>query len=144
MAVPLWSSLLYSLQKFTIMSTQEMTMTTQQIATRLAELCRMGQFEAAQKELYADDVVSIEPYETPEFAKETKGLDAIIEKGHKFESMVEEMHGGSVSEPLVAENSFAFVMSMDMTMKGKGRMNMSELCVYQVKDGKVVSEQFFM
>jgi len=126
------------------MTTEQMTMTTQQIANRLAELCRLGQFEAAQKELYADDAISIEPYETPEFAKETKGLDAIIEKGHKFESMVEEMHGGSVSEPLVAGNTFAFVMSMDMTMKGQGRMNMSELCVYQVKDGKVVSEEFFM
>jgi len=126
------------------MTTEQMTMTTQQIANRLAELCRLGQYEAAQKELYADDAISIEPYETPEFAKETKGLDAIIEKGHKFESMVEEMHGGSVSEPLVAGNTFAFVMSMDMTMKGQGRMNMSELCVYQVKDGKVVSEEFFM
>lgn len=126
------------------MTTEQMTMTTQQIANRLAELCRLGQFEAAQKELYADDAISIEPYETPEFAKETKGLDAIIEKGHKFESMVEEMHGGDVSEPLVAGNTFAFVLSMDMTMKGKGRMNMSELCVYQVKDGKVVSEEFFM
>jgi hypothetical protein len=126
------------------MTTEQMTMTTQQIANRLAELCRLGQYEAAQKELYADDAISIEPYETPEFAKETKGLDAIIEKGHKFESMVEEMHGGDVSEPLVAGNTFAFVLSMDMTMKGKGRMNMSELCVYQVKDGKVVSEEFFM
>ncbi len=29
-------------------------------------------------------------------------------------------------------------------MKGQGRMNMTELCVYQVKDGKVISEQFFV
>lgn len=126
------------------MATQEMTMTTQQIATRLAELCRLGQFETAQKELYAEDAVSIEPYETPAFAKETKGLDAIIEKGRKWDSMVEAMHGGSVSDPLIAENSFAFVMNMDVTMKEHGRMKMSELCVYQVKDGKIVSEQFFM
>lgn len=119
-------------------------MTTQQIATRLAELCRLGQFETAQKELYAEDAVSIEPYETPAFAKETKGLDAIIEKGRKWDSMVEAMHGGSVSDPLIAENSFAFVMNMDVTMKEHGRMKMSELCVYQVKDGKIVSEQFFM
>lgn len=121
-----------------------MTMTTQQIAARLTELCRQGQFETAQKELYADDAVSKEPYETPEFEKETKGLDAILEKGKKFESMVEEMHGGDVSEPVVADNSFAFVMTMDATMKGKGRMKMSELCVYEVKDGKIISEQFFM
>ncbi|WP_298732459.1 SnoaL-like domain-containing protein [uncultured Chitinophaga sp.] len=126
------------------MTTQQTTLTTQQIATRLAELCRLGQYEAAQKELYADDAISIEPYETPDFAKETKGLDAIIEKGRKFEAMVEEMHSNSVSEPLVAENSFALVMTMDMTMKGKSRMKMGELGVYQVKDGKIISEQFYM
>lgn len=119
-------------------------MTTEQIAQRLVELCRKGDYETAQKELFANDAVSIEPWETPDFAKETKGLDAIIEKGHKFEAMVQEMHGGSVSEPLIAGNSFAMVLSMDMTMKGKERMNMSELCVYQVKDGKVVSESFHM
>jgi len=28
-------------------------------------------------------------------------------------------------------------------MKGKDRMQMEESCVYEVKDGKVVSEQFF-
>ena len=41
-------------------------MSTQQIAARLAELCRQGEFEAAQKELFAKDAVSIEPRETPE------------------------------------------------------------------------------
>lgn len=119
-------------------------MTTDQIARRLVELCRTGDFETAQKELFANDAISIEPYATPEFEKETKGLDAIIEKGHKFESMVEAMHGGDVTDPVVAGNSFAMVMRMDMTMKGKGRMDMSELCVYQVKDGKIISESFHM
>ena len=42
-------------------------MNTQQIATRLAELCRQGQFEAAQKELFAEDAVSIEPRATPDW-----------------------------------------------------------------------------
>lgn len=119
-------------------------MTTEQIAKRLAELCSQGQFETAQRELFADDAVSIEPFETPDFSKETVGLKAIIEKGHHFNSLVEEMHGGTVSEPLIAGNSFALVMSMDMTMKGRERMNMSELCVYQVKDGKIISESFHM
>jgi hypothetical protein len=31
-----------------------------------------------------------------------------------------------------------------MTMKGQGRMNMGELCVYDVKDGKIVSEAFHL
>jgi len=34
-------------------------------------------------------------------------------------------------------------MGMDVTMKGMGRVKMEEVCVYKVKDGKVVSEQFF-
>jgi hypothetical protein len=112
-------------------------MNTQQIAARLTELCSQGQFEAAQKELFAEDAVSIEP-------QETKGLRAIIEKGHKFESMVEKVHGVSTSEPLVTGNAIAIALTMDVTMKGRGRVKLEELCAYEVKDGKIVSEQFFM
>jgi len=119
-------------------------MTTQQIASRLVELCRQGKFEEAQNELFSKDAVSIEPYATPEFAKETKGLDAIHEKGKKWEGMVEEMHHMEVSDPMVASNTFACTMRMDITTRGRGRMDMTELCVYQVKDGKIVSEEFFM
>lgn len=119
-------------------------MTTQEIAKRLADYCQKGQWEAAQRELYAEDAISIEPYATEAFAKETKGLEAIRQKGSKFNSMVQEMHSIAVSEPLVAVNTFAFILHMDVTMKGKGRMAMPELCVYQVKDGKIISEQFYI
>jgi hypothetical protein len=119
-------------------------MTTSEIANQLAEHCRKGQWEAAQKELYAQDSISIEPQASPDFEKETKGLSAIIQKGHKFDAMVEKMHGLTVSEPLVSGNVIAFTLTMDITMKGHPRMNMAELCVYLVKDGKVVHEQFFM
>jgi hypothetical protein len=119
-------------------------MSTQEIATRLAELCKKGEWETAQKELFAEDAISIEPYATPAFEKEVKGLPAIIEKGHKFEEMVETTHGLTVSEPLIAASSIAFTLSMDITMKGRKRETMGELCVYQVKDGKIISEQFFM
>ena len=119
-------------------------MTTEQIAARLAELCRQGQFEDAQKELYAENAVSIEPEGMPDFPKETKGLRAIIEKGHKFESMVEKVHGCTTSAPLVAGTAIAFTLTMDVTMKGRGRVKLEEICAYEVKDGKIVSEQFFM
>ncbi len=119
-------------------------MSTQEIAKRLVELCSKGDFESAQKELFAKECISIEPYATPDFEKETKGLDAILEKGKKFMSMVEERHGVKISEPLVATNSFAITLFMSVTMKGQGRMDMSELCVYTVKDGEIVSEQFYM
>jgi ketosteroid isomerase-like protein len=126
------------------MSTSTTTMSTVDIANRLVELCRKGDFGAAQNELFAQDAVSIEPYGTEMFEKEIKGLDAIIEKGKKWGEMVEEAHGMEVSEPLVADSSFAVTMNMDVTMKGGQRMSMTELCIYHVKDGKIVSEQFFM
>ena len=119
-------------------------MKTTEIANRLVSLCREQNWEAAQKELYADNVVSIEPQETPAFKKETRGLPAILEKGRKFAAMVEQMHALSVSDPLIAGNSFSCTMRMDVTMKGAVRMDMTELCVYDVKDGKVISEQFHM
>jgi ketosteroid isomerase-like protein len=126
------------------MSTSTAVMTTAEIANRLVELCEKGDFEGAQKELFANDAVSIEPQASPAFEKETKGLDAIIEKGHKWSSMVQEVHGMKVSEPIVSQNSFAVTMSMNVTMKDGNKMDMTELCVYNVKDGKIASEHFFM
>ena len=119
-------------------------MTTKEIADRLVELCRKGEFEEAQTELFAEDAISIEPHATPDFPKETKGLQAIKEKGEKWNSMVEEMHGLDVSDPLVAANSFACTMKMDVTMKDGKQMDMTELCIYHAKDGKIISEEFSM
>ena len=73
-----------------------------------------------------------------------KGLKAVEEKGKTFDAMVEKIHSIDASEPLVAGNSIAFTLGMDLTMKGRGRMNSPELCVYQVKDGKIISEEFFV
>jgi hypothetical protein len=119
-------------------------MTTNQIANRLVELCRQGQFDTAQKELFAKDAMSIEPQASPGFEKETKGLDAIMEKSKKWGDMVESMNKMEVSEPVVAANSFACTMHMDVTMKNKEHWDMTELCTYTIKDGKIVTEQFFM
>lgn len=119
-------------------------MKTEEVAQRLVALCREVKWEQAQKELYADNAVSIEPHATPMFQKETLGLPAILEKGKKFAGMIERVHSTNVSDPIVAGSSFACTLQLDVTMKGQGRMNMSELCVYDVKDGKIVAEQFHL
>lgn len=118
-------------------------MTTKEIADRLVALCRNGEFEQAQKELYAEDAASIEPGANSVFPKETYGLKNIIKKGNLFQSMIEEVHGNTIGEPIFAGNAIAVALSMDMTMKGMGRSKMEEVCVYEVKDGKIVSEHFF-
>lgn len=117
---------------------------TADIARRLVALCREAKWETAQRELFAPDAVSLEPHPGPMFDQETKGLEAIVAKGKKFDAMIEKTHSLKVSDPLVAPSSFACTMDLDITMKGQGRMNMGELCVYEVKDGKIISERFFL
>jgi ketosteroid isomerase-like protein len=125
-------------------TTATATMSTKEVAKKLKKLCEQGNFEGAQKELFAKDAVSIEPMASEAFAKETHGLDAILKKGKKWEEMVSKNHSLEVSDPIIAGNTFAVTMHMDVTMKDGKRMDMTELCVYNVRDGKVVSEQFFM
>jgi len=119
-------------------------MKTKEIADRLVALCREAKWAAAQRELFADDAVSIELRAEPGMEKETKGLTAIVEKGRKFGEMIDQVHALTVSDPVVADHSFACAMSMDVTMKGQPRMQMAEICVYELKDGKIVSERFHL
>ena len=116
-------------------------MTTKEVAEKLVEYCRQGKFEEATKELYALDVVSVEPEGTPD--NEVKGLDGVIAKGEKFNDMVEEFHGMEVSNPVVADKFFTCSMKMDITFKGAARSTMEEVCLYKVDNGKIIREEFF-
>ncbi len=120
-------------------------MTTQEVANRYKELEKQGRWDLIQEELYSQDIVSIEPDKAVAMGmqKTTNGLDAVKAKGEAFNAGIEEMHGGYCSDPVVGGNFFSVSMGMDVTMKGTGRMNMDEVCVFEVKDGKIIKEQFF-
>ena len=124
------------------MSTAEAVMTTQEVANRLSELFKEGKWTQIQDELFSEDAVSIEPENAPGM-QTVKGIDAIRQKGKEFNDSVEEMHGGFAGEPIVGGNFIAVSMGMDATMKGTGRMKMDEIALYEVKEGKIVREQFF-
>lgn len=116
-------------------------MTTQEIANRLVELCRQGDYTTVYQELYAPNCVSIEPKGAPN--EVCNGLEEMAAKGKAWNESMLEFHGSSVGEPIVAEDHFSVTMMMDATFKDVGREKMNELCVYEVKDGKIVKEQFF-
>lgn len=120
-------------------------MTTQEVANRYMELEKQGKWMEIQSELYSNDVVSIEPEhaEAMGMAHITKGLDAVKEKGRVWGESIQEMHGGYCSEPVVGGDFFSVAMGMDCTFKNGQRVNMNEIAVFGVKDGKIVSEQFF-
>jgi len=120
----------------------EQTRTTAEVAARFKELAQEGKWDQIQDELFADNAVSIEPPGTPGL-QSVEGLAAIKEKGKQFNEMVEEMHDAYSTDPVVAGTHFSVAMGLDATMKGMGRMRMDEIAVYEVKDGKIVKEQFF-
>jgi hypothetical protein len=124
------------------MSAEQQYLTTAQVANRLVELCRQGKVLDAQEELFADDVSCIEPPVAGGMPS-TNGKVAAIEKGKQFDSMIEEIHGADISDPVIAGSWFSISWTMDVTMKVPGRQKMEEILVYKVKEGKIVSEQYF-
>ena len=117
-------------------------MTTIEEAGQLVKMCRDGKVEEAKQELFTEDTLSIEPTEGI-LPKETKGIKAIQQKAELFISMVEQFYGSTITDPVVAGDYFSVGWDTDIQMKGQERKTMSEICLYKVKDGKIVSEQFF-
>jgi hypothetical protein len=120
----------------------EQTMTTAEVAERFNLLAKENNWNQIQEELFAENAVSLEPPGAPGL-QSAEGLEAIKQKGKAFADSVEEMYGGYCSAPLVAGNFFSVAMGMDGSFKGMGRMKMDEIALYEVKDGKIVREQFF-
>lgn len=113
-------------------------MTTEQIAHRLAEWVRQGQFSEARQELFAPDAISQEPDGTL-----CQGLEAMDQKQNQWQASFEALYGVSVSAPLVTADSFALAFAWDMAYKGQPRHTWHELGVFEVREGRVVREQFF-
>lgn len=117
-------------------------METKEIADKLVQWCKEGDFETPYQHLYSPEIVSIENDGTGENAR-AEGFEALQKKGEWWQENFE-MHSSSVSEPIVADNWFSVRFEMDTTHKPSGhRSTTSEIGVYQVKDGKIVREQFF-
>lgn len=116
-------------------------MNIQEVANKLVEHCRVGAYDKAY-ELYDENAKSIEPH--PGMGPmEVQGLAGIRQKGAAWESMVEEIHSGTISDPIIAGGHFAITMKNDVTFKEGGRKTIEEVCVYEVQNGKIVKEQFF-
>ncbi|WGD34177.1 SnoaL-like domain-containing protein [Olleya sp. YS] len=116
-------------------------MNTKEVAQQWASMCREGKNLECINELYADNVVSREMPGVP--GEVITGKQNVWNKSKEWLDNVAEYHSGEVSEPLVADNFFTAKMSFDCTFKDRGRQQMEEVCVYEVKDGKIASEQYF-
>lgn len=117
------------------------------VGRRLVELCQRGEFLQAGQELYADDVVSVEAMDCPQFPRETRGKSAVIAKGEAWEQH-NEIHGCAVQGPFAhGDDRFAVIFRIDVT-PGQGptagkREQMEEVAVYTLNAGKILREEFF-
>lgn len=116
--------------------------TTATIARRLVDLCRQGQFIKAQEELYAENALSLQPA-SPMFEARLSGREAIIARERRLQQLVTELRVVNVSEPVVAERHFSLAMTTEVTLPGMTARRQSEIGVYEVREGKIVVEQFF-
>ncbi|NNC95540.1 MAG: nuclear transport factor 2 family protein [Chitinophagales bacterium] len=114
-------------------------MENKEIIENLIQHCRNGAWNEAQDELFAQDAISVELAENGT----TKGLESIKKKADWFAENFE-VHSIQVSDPLIAGDTFAIRISLDTTNKKDGkRTPMDELCVYEIRNGKIISERFF-
>jgi hypothetical protein len=119
-------------------------MTTQEVATKLVELCKRGQFLEAVDTLYSKDIVSVEPMAMHDMPAESRGIDAVRGKSIWWIDN-HEVHGCKVEGPFIANDKFIVEFDIDVTNKpSKKRMQMKEAGLYVVANGKVVREDFFM
>lgn len=115
-------------------------MTVPEIAAQLVSLNREGKHAEVYAELYDVECISVENWGGVK--TEYVGMEAIGKKAQGWYESVVEMHETRVSEPLVADSSFAVTFFMDVTYKDRGRETMTELAVYTIKDGKIIREEF--
>ena len=124
------------------MTTSKTAMTTQQVAARFNELAQQENWFEIQDELFADNVKSIDPANSPYFGY-AEGKSLVRKKGEDFVKRIEAAHGRYTTTPVVAGNHFAVGREVDITVKGFGRIKIDEIMLYEVKDGRIVAEQFF-
>lgn len=116
--------------------------TVQEVAARFDQLAQQEKWFEIQDELFADNVRSVEP-PTAVHLKNAEGKAAVRKKAEDWVKRIEAVHRSYTSAPVVGGDHFAVGRGLETTVKGLGRIKMDEVMVYEVKDGRIVLEQFF-
>jgi hypothetical protein len=125
------------------MKTEAQTaLTTQEVADQFQELAQQEKWFEIQDQLFSEDVRSIEPTNSLYLTNE-EGKSRVRKKAEDFVSKIEEVHRLHTTSLIISGNHFTVGRIMDLTVKGYGRVKIDEIMLYEVKDGQIVSEQFF-
>src|SRR5262245_42765051 len=130
------------LEKVTVYENKGERMNTEEVAKKVVELTRKQAFKEAIDTLYDKDIVSVEARTMDGSSPETRGIEGVRGKTEWFEQNMQ-VHSFKSSEPYVAHDRFVVQYDADVTDKNsKNRIQLSEVGVYTVKNGKIVREEF--
>jgi hypothetical protein len=117
-------------------------LTTEEVAARFDELAQQEKWFEIQDELFADNVRSIDPPNSPYFGY-AEGKASVRKKGEDWVAKFEGVNKLYTTHPVVGGNHFAVGREMDTTVKGFRRVKIDEIMLYEVRDGQIILEQFF-
>ena len=116
--------------------------TPHEVAARFNELARQEKWFEIQDELFSDDVKSVEPMNSQWF-ENAEGKANVRKKGEDWVKRIEAVHRTHTTEAVVGGNYFAVGREVDITVQGLGRIQSNQVMLYEVRNGQIVSEQFF-
>lgn len=118
-------------------------MNTFEIGNKLVDLCKQGKNMEAIEQLYAQDIVSVEPNSTADMPAQTQGIEAIRDKNKWFDETYD-INNIEVLGPYPHGDQFTVYFKFDATeKKGAQKVTMDEIALYTTKNGKIVKEEFF-
>jgi hypothetical protein len=116
--------------------------TTEEVAKSVVELTNKQSWREALDTLYDKDIVSVEAHAMGGGSPETRGIEGVRKKTDWWEQNMQ-VHSFKSNGPFVAHDRFVVQYDADVTDKNsKQRMQLSEVGVYTVKNGKIVREEF--
>lgn len=119
-------------------------MNSQQIANRLVALLRQGDYFTIYDELFhPTEVEHVEPQAPAPAFQHLKGVAAIKAKDEQMGAMIQSISLPKVGEPIVSPNAIALHYQIKGELKDSSALAMDEVIVYELQDGKIVSERFF-
>lgn len=116
-------------------------MTTAELANAFTALLQANKHDEAAEKFNAADIVSIEAMDGP--MREVRGTAAVKAKSEWWFAN-HEVHGGTVEGPWPNGDQFIVRFQIDVTPKATGqRMQMDEMGLYTVQNGRIIEERFF-
>ena len=118
-------------------------MTTQEVANNLVSKLREGDFFGAYDLFETDKVRHLEPKSPVEAFRDITGVEAIKQKDIAMGQGIAEASLPQVGEPIVKPNAIALPYRMELKLKDGNALVLDEIIVYELENGKIISEHFY-